>query len=464
MKITKYEGGDIQRLVLTGMIVKQHVLATIADKWKEPGLFPDPWSNIIGQWCVDYYNKYEKAPKKDIQTIFEKWSQKFKDKDTIGIVGSFLGKLSKQYESTRKQMNAAYVLDQAKDLFVKSQIIELQERLGELVELNDLKKAEAAIENFSKVEMTKDAYVDVFSASAKEKFRNAMNQKDNSVLKYDGAIGNFLGNRLEREGFISFMGPEKVGKTWWLLEIAMKGVLEGKKVAFFEVGDMSEAQILRRFAVRVARRPLEPSEVKIPVGIMPNEPIADVELKVKTYDKYLSMNKAWKGVEKMIAKGKSDLLRLNTYPNDSISADGIKAVLDKQVRKGWCPDIVVIDYADILAPGKGYEGDSRDAINSTWKRLRSLSQFYHCLVVTATQSNAASYDTKVLTKKNFSNDKRKFAHITGMIGLNCVEQEKDIGVMRLNWLDLREGSFSRSKCVHVAGSFGIARPVMFSTF
>ena len=92
-------------------------------------------------------------------------------------------------------------------------------------------------------------------------------------------------------------------------------------------------------------------------------------------------------------------------------------------RDGWLPDVIVIDYADLLA-AESSRTEGRDTINGTWKALRALSQELHGLVVTATQSDANSATTGLLTRANFSEDKRKFAHITGMNGLNQNNEEK----------------------------------------
>lgn len=116
-----------------------------------------------------------------------------------------------------------------------------------------------------------------------------------------------------------------------------------------------------------------------------------------------------------------------------------------------------IDYADILAPVFPKE-DKRDQINTTWQMMRRLSQEMHGLVVTATQADADSFNSDLQRRKNFSNDRRKYDHVTGMFALNQTDKEKGEGRMRLNWLQLRDGAFTETKCVHVAGCLAIADP------
>jgi hypothetical protein len=127
--------------------------------------------------------------------------------------------------------------------------------------------------------------------------------------------------------------------------------------------------------------------------------------------------------------------------------------------------VVVIDYADILAPEPGAtKEDYRHQINVTWQALRRLSQDYHVLVVTATQSDASSYGARILRREHFSEDKRKYAHVTGMVGINQTEEEQGKGIFLLNWILLREGSYSPGRCVHVAGCLAIANPAIVSAW
>ena len=84
--------------------------------------------------------------------------------------------------------------------------------------------------------------------------------------------------------------------------------------------------------------------------------------------------------------------------------------------------------------------------------------------MTATQADAASYKQDTIDSSNFSEDKRKLAHVTGMVGINSSEAEKEFGLQRLNWIVLRESDFNSSRCVHVAGCLDVGNPAILSTF
>jgi hypothetical protein len=81
-------------------------------------------------------------------------------------------------------------------------------------------------------------------------------------------------------------------------------------------------------------------------------------------------------------------------------------------------------------------------------------------VVTATQADAKSYDQDRLKLANFSEDKRKYAHVTAMYGLNQDkdDREKKIGIMRINEIVIREGEFSATNEVYVLQNLRRGQP------
>jgi hypothetical protein len=82
--------------------------------------------------------------------------------------------------------------------------------------------------------------------------------------------------------------------------------------------------------------------------------------------------------------------------------------------------------------------------------------------VGATQAAARAYDQWLIRKGDFSEDKRKNAHVTGMIGINRTAAEKKKGIYRLNWVFLRDGVWTETQCVWTAGNLALGCPAMRS--
>jgi len=464
MKVTRRDGSE-ERKILIGMIVDTHVLGSIASKW-EPNLFKSVWGNLVAKWCVDFYTEYETAPKHEIESLFESWASKSDNEETTEIVDKFLSGLSDEYEARAESSNSNYTIDLASNYFNKVKLGSLSESIkGDLVN-GDIDTALDRVNSYGQVEMGTGAGIDVLKDQ--DAIKEAFEEQQESIVKYPGDLGKFFKGALQRDAFVAFMGAEKRGKTWWLIDLAWRAMCQRRRVAFFEVGDMSQNQIMRRFMTRATRNPLKPISYDYPTYIEREEgvPIALIEHENRTQDKSIGWQTAYKACQKVMKskiKSHESMLRLSCHPNSTLTVSGMKSILAAWERSGWIPDVIVVDYADILAPPHGYK-DTRDQINATWKQLRALSQSHHCLLVTATQADANSYNTNTIGRANFSEDKRKFAHVTGMIGLNATAEEKENGVTRLNWIVLRESAFSEHQCIHVAGCLDVGNPAIKSTF
>lgn len=455
--------GSAERKVLTGMIVSTLVLGRVCSKWEKGGLFSSRWSNMVGNWCVKYYHKYHKAPGRAIEGIFDTWAAaESRDKEVTQLIEQFLASLSEEYSAKgQKAINPDFLIDLAGDLFNKVKLDSLTQEIQGELEGGDVRKALDRIAKYRQVEMGLGAGIDILTEESA--MQAAFDDKREPLILYPDALGKFFGDALERDALVSFMGKEKVGKTFWLLDVAWRAMIQGRRVAFFEVGDMSQNQVMRRLMVRASKRPLKAETIKYPIQLDPDDP-PTVTHEDRSYDTPLDLETARKALGKIAKRlGATDAFKLSTHPNSTISVHGIESVIKGWVQTGWEPDVVVIDYADILAPING-AAETRDQINATWKAMRAMSQELHCLVVTATQTDAASYRAETVDRSNFSEDKRKLAHATAMIGINQTHPEKLKQMMRLNWVVLREGEFSEEKCIHCAGCLAIGNPALIASF
>jgi hypothetical protein len=133
-------------------------------------------------------------------------------------------------------------------------------------------------------------------------------------------------------------------------------------------------------------------------------------------------------------------------------------------KQGWAVDVVLVDYADLLAVERNMEERAKQ--NHIWKGLRAIAQEFNCLVVSPTQTNADSYTKNLITLKNFSEDKRKFSHVTAMYGMNQdVEgREKEIGILRLNKIMMREADFKVTDQVTILQHLPTGQPILTSYY
>ena len=453
---------NIVKQILYGMITSDEFLGRVHEKL-DSEILGSKYASFIADWCTRYYKKYTHAPKKTIRSVFESESLKH-DEDTMELVRDLIDGLGNEFESDG--INIDYLVDTADREIRKSKLSILSESIDVLLESDEIEKAEGELFQYDGAGVAKTMGVDPLNDD--DLLRDVFENVQEPVLQMPGAMGEMLDPYLVRDSFVAFLAPEKRGKSWAMLECVYRGLLQGKNVAYFEAGDMSQHQVLRRMLVRMSGRPMykrDCGNILIPKRITTvKDGFYDIEHKEVEVDKPLELASGIKAKERFLkriqAKNKTRL-KLSNHPNSTLSVADIKNQLDFWERsEGFVPDIVVLDYADILAlPGKE---DHRIKIGNTWKELRQLSQRRHVCLITATQADTAGYKQKWLSMENFSESKEKIAHVTCMVGLNQTDTEKENQVMRLNFVALREGGYSQGKGVVLAQNLSIGRFVCAS--
>lgn len=473
MKVRRYQA-DEEKTILTALIVNDRVCGQVAQDLgddREP--FKNKWSNLVAGWCVEYFKKHRKAPRKVVQHLYTQWAAAQQDEEAAGFVESFLESLSGEYEALGRELNEKWILDKAGEHFNKVRMERMAVSVQNALENHDYGRAVEAAQ-YKPVSFSKEAWVNPFGRLTIERTLQRL-EKTQPVIQFPGDLGRFLSEHFEREGFISFAGPEKRGKSYWLDECTWLALNQRRRVIKYTLGDLSAEQAFIRMYARMTMKPKKlprenegklriPKEIKITGKDETGHPIADVLASQELRTPYTQAD-----VEKAVDQLKMNSamrelpIRLRCSGAGVVSASDIEADILQLSREGWMPDVVVIDYADLLASEAGTGRlDFRHQIDATWKILRRISLDYHILVLTATQAAARAYEQWLIRKKDFSEDKRKNAHVTGMIGINQTPGEKKKGIYRLNWIFLRDGEWTENQYVWTAGNLALGCPAMRS--
>jgi hypothetical protein len=498
----------IERRIITGLIVSADYLGRVAPFWDDDLIEASEFRRIA-RWCLDFYAKYDRAPDRDVEQIY---LAAIRDESIpraeAELIEDVLTAVSDDYERG-DQFNSEYLYDQTVKFFRERELAQHNERVGDLIERGQLAEAEALASAFRPRSWATSRGLDLGTEPGYAAVRAAFERASKPILRYPGALGGMLNRHLIRGGFVALMGPEKRGKTFWLTDIALRGLRQRCNVAFFQAGDMPEDQYLRRLAVYLARRSDDPKYCEPrwrPVGdcvynqfdrchrqdrncdhgVIDQSRIGEYVEAPELFQVHSALvvlaranpdyspcdsatcDRRWSCVwlspvpAKPVLTGadaEKDVrafferyrrrFKLVTYPSGTLTCDEIRSCLDEWERQDdFVPDIIEADYADIMA---GSEREYRHRQNEVWMGLRGISQERRALVVTGTQTDADSYRSDLLQMRNFTEDKRKYGHVTAMFGLNQDPRgrEKDLGVMRINAIVAREGDFNPTEVVHV---------------
>lgn len=435
--------GTAERRVLIQCLTNTHFLARVVGRIGE-NPFRSQDSNILWEWSEKHYTKYKKAPQKNLEVIFESWEA---HPDKKKGVERLLRSLDSQYQKDNKDVD--FSLDIAEKFFNQVRLERLKDELESSLRRGEVEEASNAALAFPKVNLRPTPYTDMLSD--KELHSRAFKERHQTLIKYPGAAGVFFGNELAKDSFVAFMGSSKARKSYVLLDIAWRAFMQGRRVAYFQVGDLSKDQFTRRMQTRAMYRPFDAKIVKSPVDIqLPTDHrgLASVEFELKEYEENATESQALKAIERARKRYKGDF-HLSYHPIKTISVPDIKNTVRQWSDDGWDAEVVVVDYAGNLSP-VSYKMDVVNQVSESWALLRQLSEERKCLVVTAQQSNKEGFSAWVLTRKNFSESKMILAHVTAFLGINQTDEEVGQGITRLNFVVRREGAFRETSCLYLA--------------
>lgn len=459
MKIERFDGEEA-RTVLIGMATDPTVLARLAPHWT-PNLFGNRWADLVSGWCVKYHAKYGTAPNADLEDSFRAWASRTRDADLVALIEKFLHCLSEQAGSSAPR-NSEHLIDLARKHFDSVRLRKTAQEIQGFLDKGDVEAAERARNAAPRVELGSASWIDVLDCP--EVVGAALERaKTPPLIEYGGDMGEFFDHRdcFHRDCLVGVMGQKGSRKSFWMIDMAWRAMLNHNRVAFFSVGDMSQLQVMNRMMARACGQPLKAGTVEVPVHL---DVSGNVRHEPRHFPHPLTRDVA---VHKMRELSTShdamDRLRLTCHPSRTISVTSIEAALLDWANSGWVCDVCVIDYADLLSSSDPKDS-GRDVINTTWTLLRSLAHKLHALVITATQTDAASYGVDVLTRSNFTDDRRKIDHVNAMIGLNATAEERRKQITRLNLIALREGSYDEYRCVQAAGCLSLCDPCIVSSW
>ena len=190
-----------------------------------------------------------------------------------------------------------------------------------------------------------------------------------------------------------------VGKSHWLVALGCNAMRSGKNVLHYTF-ELTEHAVGLRYDSNLC-------------GIPSNEVQDRKDLVVETYkDKTLGR------------------LIIKEYPTGSATVMTVRNHVEKLQLKGFKPDIIIIDYADIMKSSKSYDS-LRHELKLVYEELRNLAMELEVPVWTASQANRDSAQADVVGLENMSEAYGKAMVADVVVSLSRKASEKATGYGRL---------------------------------
>lgn len=195
------------------------------------------------------------------------------------------------------------------------------------------------------------------------------------------------------------IAPTGVGKSHALVQFGAAAVMSGLKVNHYTF-ELSETAI----GIRYDSHMTGISSSDIPAR---REEVLQVEDNLK--------------LGSLIIKG---------YPTKSASIQTLRAHIERATLQGHKPDIIMIDYADIMRSTRHYEAP-RFELAAIYEELRNLAMDLDVPIWTASQSNRESANSEIVGLANMSESYGKAFVADVVISLSRKPSEKASGLGRL---------------------------------
>ena len=152
------------------------------------------------------------------------------------------------------------------------------------------------------------------------------------------------------------IGPSGAGKSFLLANFAAHALERGRNVVYYTL-ELSKEKTAKRFDAYFT-------------GI----PINDLRDNLSR-------------VREVVKEVKGELI-VKFYPSKFASVQTIKNHLEKVTRTRWKPDLVIVDYIDLVKPSSRYT-EKRHELEGIVEDLRGIASYFNTALWTATQANRA---------------------------------------------------------------------------
>lgn len=204
----------------------------------------------------------------------------------------------------------------------------------------------------------------------------------------------------ERKTLTTFIAPTGAGKSMFLVNVSAAAVAQGLSVAYIT---------------------LEMADFKI--GLRHDSYFSGVQIN--------EISKEEKKVRPQITDQAKGRLIIKEFPTKTASVQTIRSYLQRlQAIKNFVPDMIVIDYADLLRGSRNY-GEKRHELEGVYEELRALSHEFNVVLITADQTNRGGLNEEIVTLQAISESYAKATVCDVIITISRRMEDKQTNSGRL---------------------------------
>ena len=387
-------GHGFQVKIVASLLTDKAFLQQVTDI-----LLPEFFESEANQWIIEttssYFREYKTAPTLDVFKI------KVQDVDRDVLKTSIIETLKDSYrylESEDLDFVKAETLDFCKNQCIKRAILDSVDLLNK----GRYEEIKSTIDTAMKAGADKEVgheYNESVEARYKDNVRSTV-PTPWPVIN-DLADGGFGKGEL-----VVFVAPAGIGKSWGLINVGAHAVKQGLNVVHYTL-ELNEGYVGQRYDAVLTG-------------------IANQNLKYNLDE-----------VQNTVSKLKGNLV-IKYYPTKTASCSTIRAHIEKMILIGKKPDLVIVDYADLLR-GAVSRKEMRHELESIYEDLRGVAGEYEVPMFTASQANRSALEQDVIEADKISESYSKVMIADFVLSLSRKVTDKIAGTGRWHIIKNRFG-------------------------
>jgi len=208
-----------------------------------------------------------------------------------------------------------------------------------------------------------------------------------------------------------FAGQTNVGKSIVLGNLACNIAQQGKTVLLVSL-EMSEMMYAKRLSSFMTKIPMNQLKAEV-----------------------LTMKST---IEDIKHRNPSGRIIIKEFPPSTITTNQLSAFIKTLRNKGVFPDVIVLDYLNLLHSTQG--SNSYERIKFICEQVRAMSYNYNCPIISATQINRGSFDVAEPSLTGISESIGLAATADFICSVYQMEEDAENGIIRMGMMKNRFGA------------------------
>jgi len=353
-------GKSFQEKLVQSMFYDRSFFDQMSDVF-DPYFLEVKYLRLFYERLADYRQKFEKHPSTEIMASIIKTEMEEQSEVLQKQVKDYFARIV----ATSQVEDEEYVKVTALDFCKKQKLKEAIMKSVGLLKTSSFDQISEVINQAMKLGLDNDHGYD-YLADFEERF---LKRSRNPMTTGWKIVDDITKGGLGRGELGVVIAPTGAGKSMALVHLGAQAVKEGKNVVYYTL-ELLDTVVANRFDSCITG--------------------------VKLQDLHSFKDLIYDQVKELEGK-----LIVKEYPTKSANVNKLKQHLEKLRRSGFEPDLICVDYGDLLQPISSYK-EKRIELETIYEDLRGMAQEFECPVWTASQTNRSGLNAEVVTMESIS--------------------------------------------------------------